>query len=55
MHNFSIHDKQPTSHGFICRVPADGHGHDPADPAWGAAFAHIANWVGKVSVTQGWR
>ena len=28
-------------------VPFYGHGEDPADPAWGAAYAHIADWVGK--------
>ena len=28
-------------------VPYYGHGFDPADPAWGAAFPLIANWVGK--------
>ena len=28
-------------------VPYYGHGFDPADPAWGAAFPLLANWVGK--------
>jgi hemoglobin-like flavoprotein len=26
-------------------VPWYGHGHEPADPAWGSAYTFIADWV----------
>ena len=58
MHNFDmgapytsfiqqIGDSQDPSGTVQDCVPYYGHGQDPADPAWGAAFALIADWVGK--------
>lgn len=58
MHNFDmgapytsfiqqIGDSQDPSGTVQDCVPFYGHGKDPADPAWGGAFALIANWVGK--------
>jgi len=58
MHNFDmgapytsfiqqIEDSQDPSGSVQDCVPWYGHGQDPADPAWGAAFALIADWVGK--------
>ena len=58
MHNFDmgaaytsfiqqIGDSQDPSGTVQDCVPFYGHGQDPADPAWGAAFPLIANWVGK--------
>lgn len=26
-------------------MPWYGHGHEPADPAWGSAYTFIADWV----------
>ena len=42
-----IGDSQDPSGTVQDCVPFYGHGQDPADPAWGAAFPLIANWVGK--------
>ena len=58
MHNFDmgapytsfiqqIADSQDASGTVQDCVPYYGHGFDPADPAWGAAFPLIADWVGK--------
>ena len=57
MHNFDmgapytsfvqqINDAQDANGAVQDCVPYYGHGQDPADPAWGAAFALIADWVG---------
>ena len=58
MHNFDmgapytsfvqqIFDAQDPAGSVQDCVPYYGHGRDPADPAWGAAYAHIADWVGE--------
>ena len=58
MHNFDmgapytsfiqqIADSQDPSGTVQDCVPYYGHGQDPADPAWGAAFALMSDWVGK--------
>ena len=42
-----IADSQDPSGAVQDCVPYYGHGFDPGDPAWGAAFPLIADWVGK--------